>query len=240
MNEFIRDQKFGMLKIDRIIFEATYPILFVCSNEEKELFLCVCCQNNSKGKKWLITKSSSDTIVKMLKDEITIRDAFLMNPDSRITVDRINGETRIGLDAGNDWSEDSIYLPKKGEYLDADPDEFSEEIAYYQNRKTFSYAERYSNVLSREGDIQSDSEPLSDEMPLVVSEMNVQTISAKIMQTLKSFDQIQLQLDMIQKAMIEYTMNHYVEQIQTFALEKADKEIVELNGNRVTVFFEAA
>lgn len=239
MTEFISNEKTGVLKIDRIIFESAYPILFVCSNEEKELFLCVCCQNNRKGKKWLISKTSSETIVKMLKDEIPIRDAFLENRDCKITVDRMNGETNVYFD-NDDWLEDSIYLPKKGEYLEAEPDEFSEEIAYYQSRKNISYSERYSNVLSKEGEMQSDPELLTDDFSLIVSDMNAQTINANIMQTLKSFEQIQLRLDMLKEVMLEYAMNLSFEPIQTFALEEVEKESVVLNGNMAMVLFEAA
>ncbi len=239
MNEFIRIEHYGLLKIDRIIFESAYPILFVCVNEKKELFLCVCCQNNSKGKKWLITKTHSETIVKMLKDEMPIRDAFLENPDCRITVERMNGETNI-FENDEDWSEESIYLPKKGECLEADSDEFSDEIAYYQNRKTISYSEHYSDVLSMEGEVQSDPEPLTDEFSFIVSEGNIETISAKVMQTLKLFEQIQLQPDMIQRVVFQYKMSLNFEPIQSFGLEEAEKEVVELIENRATGFFEAA
>lgn len=242
MNEFITIPGYGLLKIDRIIFEAAYPILFVCTNEEKELFLCVCCQNNGKGKKWLITKTSSDTMVKMLKDEMPIRDAFLENPDCRITVNRYDGKTDICIDNSEDWSEDSIYLPKKGEYLEADPDEFCEEIAHYQNKKTISYSENYRDMVRLEGEVQSDAELVTDDFSFMVSDVNGRMVSAKfmLMQTLKISEQIQLQLDMIQKAALEYWANFNFEPIQNYALKEAEKESVELNENGTAGFFEAA
>lgn len=125
--------KYGELIIDRVIFETNYPILFVCVNEMKELFLCVCCQNNAQGKRWLLTKSSEENIIRMLEDRISIREAFLENKDSQITV--FQGERfEVREHSELEWGESSIYLPKKGEYMEAEPAEFDEEIAYYRKR----------------------------------------------------------------------------------------------------------
>lgn len=236
MNEFVKIPNYGLLKIDRVIFEAAYPILFTCLNEKSELFLSVCCQNNDKGKKWLISKTSSNTIIKMLKDEMTIRDAFLADPDCRITVNRCKDETDVCFDNEEDWSENSIYLPKKGEYLEADPDEFCDEIAYYQREKAISYTENYRDMMSIKGEAKEDSELVLDEFSLV--EMNVKTIYTEVMQIMKALEQ--LHLDMIQKIAFEYEVDHYFKELHSFGLEEVEVQKVELNENMATELLTAA
>lgn len=125
--------RYGELVIDKILFEASYPILFTCVNDKEDLFLVVCCQNNKDGKKWLLTQTREKIIIDMLEDKISIREAFLKNSESQITV-LLKEKFEVREHCELDWGENSIYLPKKGEYMDADPGEFDEEIDYYQRK----------------------------------------------------------------------------------------------------------
>lgn len=133
MNKFFEIEKIGMLKVDRVLFESYIPILFTCTNEENELFLCVCCQANATGKKWLITKTSPQVIINLLKDNITIREAFLKFDDIQITVLADNAGVQINEKNIEDWDPNtSRSLPSSGEYMEAEGDEFQEEIEYYE------------------------------------------------------------------------------------------------------------
>ncbi len=239
MNEFIKVEKYGQLWIDRIIFEASYPILFICVNEKSELFICVCCQNNDKGKKWLVSKTSSATIVKMLKDEIPIRDAFLENSDCRITINRYNGKTDIRFDDENDWSENSIYLPKKGERLEAEPDEFCEEIAYYQKKKAIAYSEKYKNIVKMSEELQRQIAPALEETSNAISEIYTKSIFTEVMQTLKVFED--LHLDIVRKLAFQYETDNSFNEVQSFELSEDTKEPkVELNENEAAKISMAA
>ena len=131
MEKFFNIEKYGELRIDRVIFEAASPVLFTCVNDRQDLFLCVCCQNNRAGTKWLLSKSAPSDIIRMLRDELTIREVLLQNVDSRITITSDNKGVLVESDNTEVWSDGSIYLPKAGEYLDADPGEFDEDIDYY-------------------------------------------------------------------------------------------------------------
>ena len=71
MQEFVNTEKYGKLYIDRILFESNFPIIFTCKNDADEIFICVCCQNNIKGCKWLVGKTDAINIIRMLKDELT-------------------------------------------------------------------------------------------------------------------------------------------------------------------------
>lgn len=131
-SEFVVLPKYGQLYMDKILFQAGYPVLFTCTDSARDLFICVCCQNNEQGVKWLASRTNSAEIVKLLKNELTIREAFTNETVERFSVNSMNGEKmRVVKDDRNDWTEDSIYLPKANEYLDAEPEEFEEEIRYY-------------------------------------------------------------------------------------------------------------
>lgn len=122
----------GQLTIDKVFFENTYPILFTCVNEKNDLFLCVCCQNNIEAKKWLVTKTTAEIIINLLEDKMTLRDAFLQYSNFQYVV--IDDYSNITSSNGDEeyWNDNSIYLPDKGEYIEADDGEFDEEIKYYK------------------------------------------------------------------------------------------------------------
>lgn len=126
-------KKYGELKIDNVLFEANYPVLFTCVNENDVLFLVVCCQNNAEKTKWLITKTTEEIVIDMLKDGISIREAFLKNPECQVTVQDAE-ELVVKEHDADDWGENSIYLPKVGEFINAAPGEIDEEIEYYSER----------------------------------------------------------------------------------------------------------
>jgi len=148
---FMEIKKNGKLYTDRIFFESYYPILFSCKNEIGEHFICVCCQNNKDGKKWLIGKTEVHNIIKLLKNEITIRDLLLNYTSSKISIDKTNSGSKIDYN-NDDWMTDSIYLPKEDSYLDPDNGEFDDDIEYYaQERIKKQYSSNvFKNIIQKE------------------------------------------------------------------------------------------
>ncbi len=138
---FFNFKETGALKLDKVIFESYYPILFTCKNESNgKLYLCVCSQADSKQKTWFIKEVTLQTVIDLLSDKITIRDAFLINQGAKYTVIYdMNEQTRsIEEDNKEDWNaEESIDLPTAGEYLDVEDDEFKEEIRYFENMRLY-------------------------------------------------------------------------------------------------------
>jgi len=140
MNKFLEIEKIGTLEVDKILFESYYPILFTCVNEKRELFLCLCCQANREGKKWLITRTSPRTIIKILTNEITLRESFTQYKDIQFTVFLNPEGTQIIANNTSDWDyHNSLLLPDEGEFMDAEKGEFDEEIAYYDKQICDSY-----------------------------------------------------------------------------------------------------
>ena len=109
--------------------------------------MCVCCQNNGDGQKWLLGKVDVHTIIKMLKNEITVRDLFLKHTSSKVSINTINGEFHQHYN-NDDWNNDSIYLPKADSYLDPDEGEFDEDIEYYrqEQRKNYNNSTGFKNI----------------------------------------------------------------------------------------------
>lgn len=140
MEKFMIVDKLGMLEIETVLVEMNEPVFFICKNEKEDLFLCSCCQANKNGKKWLITRTSPDVIVKILKDEISLREAFLEFKDIQVSVCAFDGDIKITEHDAADWDyKNSIFLPDTDEYMEAEEDEFLEEISYYEERKIEAY-----------------------------------------------------------------------------------------------------
>lgn len=153
MKNFFNIEPFGELYIDRIFFEANAPILFSCKNAENQLFLSVCCVSNSTMNKWLVSKICIDTLIELLSDKITIRDAFLNSSKYKYTIiqQRENVQILSNEDCPNDWSSDSIFLPTADEYIDAEDDEFVDDIAYFRSLRVIECMsfENVNNLFSK-------------------------------------------------------------------------------------------
>ena len=78
MKKFITLNKYGELYIDKILFETYFPIIFTYKNENNDIFICVCCQCNENGCKWLVGRTNGSCIVRMLQKEITIEASGIM------------------------------------------------------------------------------------------------------------------------------------------------------------------
>lgn len=204
MNNTFKLGTYGELVTDKILFEANYPILFTCKNEKKDLFICVCCQNNAQGKKWLLTRTTEELVISMLRDDISIREVFLSFPECRISI-YTGGEYIVKEQEEADWGENSIFLPKKNEFMEAEPGEFDDEIDYYQKiliekrKKEFDAA--YNKIFSKMQSFSRAIEPVV-ELLSAFPDLNSQMINSQVMQTLKIVNE--LHLYKIQKMFSDY------------------------------------
>ena len=151
MKKFIKLDKYGQLYIDKILFESYFPIVFTCMNDSKDIFIGVCCQNNEKGCKWLLGKTTGISIVKMLQDEITVRQLLVDYSSGKISIDYMENEYSIAFN-NSDWDKDSLYLPKEDSYMHAEDGEFEEEITYFtllDNSNSLHYSAEYYKCISK-------------------------------------------------------------------------------------------
>lgn len=186
MKEFVELDKYGQLYMDRVLFESYFPIIFTCVNKNKDVFIGVCCQNNEKGCKWLLGKTTGMSIVKMLRDEITIRRLLLEYSSGRISVDHVANESVVTYD-GSDWSEDSPYLPKEDSYMYAEDGEFEEEIDHFSAMDSHIQYDReyYKCIEGALGTINKGMEPMIDTLDIFSSAIGNVLIPSEVVSTLK-------------------------------------------------------
>lgn len=130
MREFVKTEKDGILYADRGLFESNYPVLFSCKNDRNDIFIVICCQNNAQGIKWMVGKTTPLAIVKMLRDEITIRKLITMHTSEKFSIDYKDGKYDCKY-VSKEWEKDSAYLPKKDSYIMAELGEFDDDIEYF-------------------------------------------------------------------------------------------------------------
>lgn len=126
---------FKHIKLDKILFEGKYPVLFTCVNGE-EIYLFSCCLVNSKIIKWIGSKTNYKSLIALLKNEKTIYDTFQDVIDEKIVIE-YNGEKVIYEIKDRALIPEHLF-PTKGEYMDAEEDEFIEEISEFEQRDGYT------------------------------------------------------------------------------------------------------
>lgn len=197
MKKFVKLDNYGQLYIDKVLFESYFPIIFTCVNDNKDIFISVCCQNNEKGCKWLLGKTNGKSIVRMLQDEITIRQLLLEYSSEKISVIFVENKYIVAYN-NSDWDVDSPYLPKIDSYMYAEDGEFEDEIEYFLSlNHCMPYnAEYYKSVVEALGTISKGMEPITEAISELVSSIETITIRSEVVNTLKVFGKLYANLTM--------------------------------------------
>lgn len=119
----------GQLYYDRILLDGDAPVLFTCKNVISQLYYCVCIYNVLGAQEWLITKTTPKAMCDLLKNQITMRQAITVEDKIWFAKEKPNERISWDYKPVKDFPED--YLPTDGMYMDADGDEFDEEIRHY-------------------------------------------------------------------------------------------------------------
>ena len=90
----------------------------------------ICCLVNAEKVEWLGSKTTYDNLIDLLKNKITIRDAFLNITENKIIIEYNGKETNYKILKGNDVPDN--LLPTLGEYMETEGDEYEEEIALFK------------------------------------------------------------------------------------------------------------
>lgn len=134
VEEIFKNTKlFQNIRMDIILVESKYPVLFTCK-DKNDTYLFVCCTVNSKIVQWIGTKIKCETLVMLLKNEITIRDAFLKDYVEKFLIEYDGVEKAISERIIVEYMLLKDLLPTEGEYMDAEEDEFEEEIEIFSSR----------------------------------------------------------------------------------------------------------
>lgn len=233
MKEFINTDRYGKFYYDKILFEAQYPIIFSCKNEYGEIFIGVCCQYNEQAHRWLLGKTEPTNIVRVLRDEMTIRQLLTEYCSKRMSVAYMNGAYVMDYHS-DDWEKDSIYLPKKDSYMWAEPGEFDEEIEYFLSIKNnLNYEpDSYINILEKNEVIYKDKVSIVDE-GLQVRYAEELTIPSEIVNTLNVFGILDNHM-LISTHDLQYGQKDIFKTIKVDNInEKISVELNETNSNLV-------
>lgn len=138
------------LFMDMVFAEYHYPILFTCVDESGAMYIATCFHADAREKKWLIAKTSPESIISLLCNNIPIRDVFPKGDRSvyLITKSRGTDEPYVKEMASSNVPDE--YFPSPEMFMDADDDEFLEDLAILKKR-----------VLSKQR--QKQTIPFSDE-----------------------------------------------------------------------------
>ena len=119
------------MELDQILVEGKYPILFTCT-DQNDVYLFDCYSFDNTGMRWLGTKTDYSTLIDLLENKITIRDSFLAVSSVKIVIE-FDGKNARCHRIPQSQIPDSI-LPTAGEYMDAEDEEFDEEIDIFNDR----------------------------------------------------------------------------------------------------------
>lgn len=122
---------FSEVRIEKVLFESNYPILFSCTLNEK-VFLFICYTANSTSMKWIATETTYENLISLLKDQITIREAFMNCSNTKFMISYDGSKTECYKCLATDIPD--YILPTNGEKMDVEEDEFEQEIIYYKQR----------------------------------------------------------------------------------------------------------
>ena len=126
---------FSEVRIEKVLFESTYPILFSCKLNEK-VFLFIYHAANSVSMKWIATETTYENLISLLKDQITIREAFMNCSNTKFMISYDGSKTECYKCLATDIPD--YILPTDGEKMDVEEDEFNEEITYYEDQNKHS------------------------------------------------------------------------------------------------------
>lgn len=123
--------RFKNISLDKVLFESKYPVMFTCKNDN-DIYLFICCLVNSNSIKWIGTKTNYDILIEMLENKVTIHNAFLSVTDEKIVIEYNSDKVTYSILKSDDIQKD--LLPTAGEYMDAEDDEYIQEITEFKLR----------------------------------------------------------------------------------------------------------
>lgn len=118
---------YGDLKMEQIIVDYVYPLLFVLKDKLGNRYLCICFDTRGK-QQWIATPISVNDLIDILTNKLTLSKPFEDANSKKIYAVR-NYETKIDsfkIVNAFDISPDNI--PEKGEYLESEDGEWDEYI----------------------------------------------------------------------------------------------------------------
>lgn len=122
------------LTYDLVLFESTFPLLFTCVDSSGNMYVAVCYCSNGEQKCWALSPTTPEEIISFLTDKIAIRQLFDSETEPLFVVSLFSTEPKLKIEQLSFKDVNSDILPTVGCYLEADSNEYAEEIAILKKR----------------------------------------------------------------------------------------------------------
>lgn len=124
------------LEVYMVLVESSRPLLFVCRDVQDSLFIVSCHCATAAKTEWILAQTTSDKLINLLSDRITIRDCFVLDNSEAYIVTRSAGTDLFDIKKHSLESIADI-LPTVGYYMEAEEGEFEEELKELQEANVF-------------------------------------------------------------------------------------------------------
>ena len=133
MNNVLRVKNHDLI-VDMVLADYQYPILFTCIDEEKNMYIATCFHVDAEKREFLIAKTEPKAVKELLTDKRTIRNVFPDKEDTVyvVTVYKWSEEPMVIESRAADVN--SHYFPSCGIFMDAEDDEFEDELSILDAR----------------------------------------------------------------------------------------------------------
>lgn len=143
-NIFLKEDNSGLvLFYDMVLIEATRPIFFTCTDNNDEMYACSCHCANGEKCEWIIVPTTADRIIKVLSDEITIREVFEFTNENAFLVTLHTGQSAPIIKRLQVQDIPDNILPTAGYNMEPEEGEFDAEIAELREREKLSMSIEY-------------------------------------------------------------------------------------------------
>lgn len=141
-NEFL-----PQLNLYMVFVESSRPILFACQDAENNPYICSCHCSNAQKSEWIVAPTSYEQLLQLLTNQISIRDIFTSKTEEAFIVTKLAGNQDSTIIPCHIDAMDQNILPTAGYYMDAEEDEYSEEIKELQQQ--IKASEAFTNIYDR-------------------------------------------------------------------------------------------
>ena len=118
---------------DLVFIDDNYPVLFTCVDDLENTYLSTCYFADHSKTLWLVTKIEPERVINLLNNKVTIRELF--ESDELWMICKSKSKKEIQVKQIADCKNfDKNAFPAEGEYMDADEEEFEEEISILKKR----------------------------------------------------------------------------------------------------------
>lgn len=160
MSQFCIIPEIGKLTEEKVLFEFDkIPIIFVCKNQYRQRYLCIC-TDCILGYSWMITEVSRDILIDLIRDKITVLEAFGLSKKKVYIIEKDKEQ----------------YLWESYDFSDVPKDELPDENEKLEN----PFLIEYLTQLELEESVRGARSKLNEMLKDFITNSEAKTVNAEI------------------------------------------------------------